>query len=754
MLIVPTLLLLLQTAGNQPQNNTIFLPSLTGEQGFIFQGNIEFGFAGIKLGGLGDINADGFADIAIRSRGLVEQHLTYLIFGAPDLPRDISPSSPAGAQLRSISAPGPLGGAARGIGDIDGDGIADFAVGNFGGLNTQGSIYVVFGNESRGFPTTLTGVRPPQGFRVFPRQPSDSVGRDLASAGDFNGDGIDDFVLGDPRYVLDSGMGAVVYGSSNRPQSDLLLSLAVDGEAYQLLGSQRFSELGNSVRGIGDINGDGRDDVVVGADDFDADPAFNVGAAYVVFGVPSGSGVGISDLALNGENGFSIIGATRSGELGKATTGLGDFNGDGIDDFAVSEPGGGTEDDGNVYVIYGSTAPFPASLDLSSIDGENGFVITLLNERESIGKELTSVGDVNGDGLRDLLLTSDSSRYVYLIFGRKDSFGSEFFLQTLNGSNGLRLERSESVQPPTIDEVGDVNGDGIDDLLIGSPFTSDLATAGGTVFLLYGNASPKAESNLALLPDGLEDSMSDGLSVQDLFAGIYSDSDPIAGVALISNFAEIWQGNWEYRMPGGSWFWIPNELADTSALILTPDVELRFRPGPNFSGEPGALVARMWDGQRGITPTSRDIRFAVNSLGGLAGDEHLVGISVIIEDVNDRPSFTAVDPPPTIENDGPQQVVFWAAFDPGTGFELDQRPAFEVLDWDGTLLIAPPAITPAGALTYEAAPDTSGTTRFSVRVVDDGGVANGGINVSEEQEFQITVVPGSDRTFSDGFETP
>ena len=109
---------------------------------------------------------------------------------------------------------------------------------------------------------------------------------------------------------------------------------------------------------------------------------------------------------LNGENGFSITDGDALSRLGTSVSSAGDINGDGIDDFIIGAPRGRdiTPDAGSSYVVFGNANGFNSTLDLTTLDGSNGFRLIGQNRRELSGSSVSSAGDVNGDGLGDLIV--------------------------------------------------------------------------------------------------------------------------------------------------------------------------------------------------------------------------------------------------------------------------------------------------------------------------------------------------------------
>ena len=156
--------------------------------------------------------------------------------------------------------------------------------------------------------------------------------------------------------------------------------------------------------------------------------------------------------------------------------------------FSGPVPGGGgfTNGTGESYVVFGGSTGFAASIDLDTLDGSNGFVINGVDEADFSGESVSGAGDVNGDGIDDLIVGAtgadpggvQSAGESYVVFGRDTGFSASFELSTLNGTNGFVINGIDVIDQSggSVSGAGDVNGDGIDDLIIGARLgASDLS---------------------------------------------------------------------------------------------------------------------------------------------------------------------------------------------------------------------------------------------------------------------------------------
>ena len=286
----------------------------------------------------------------------------------------------------------------RANGDINGDGVRDLVIGvNWGDPNGKveaGQTYVVFGRDYSGpgtepFPANfeLGSLDGGNGFVLNGIDPRDLSGNAVASGGDLNDDGFADLVIGapyaDPHGMENAGETYVVFGKASgfSPVFELSTLAGGDGSVGFVVNGVASGDFsGYHLSSDGDLNGDGISDLVIAA--YNADPGgrTDAGETYVLFGKASGFSpvFELSSLAGgDGSVGFVIHGVDPGDGSGSKPA-CGDINGDGIDDLAIAanfaDPGGRT-DAGEVYVLYGKSSGFEAAVELSSLDGSNGFVL-------------------------------------------------------------------------------------------------------------------------------------------------------------------------------------------------------------------------------------------------------------------------------------------------------------------------------------------------------------------------------------------
>ncbi len=290
-------------------------------------------------------------------------------------------------------------------GDVNGDGLDDVIVGAYQASPTierEGAAYVVFGKIGTA-PVSLAAVESGTGgFAILGVDRDDWAGFSVSAAGDVNGDGLDDVIVG--AYF--GSRSYVVFGKTGT--ATVNLSDIISGTGGFVISGQHGQGFG-TVSVAGDINGDNRDDLVVGAT--------SAGGASVIFGKATTAPVYLADIAI-GIGGFEIVGdydtqpepdvPFNSGAVSRA----GDVNGDGIDDVIIgvfhNQPGGFVNS-GRAYVVYGKRGDTnPVSLtqisDSTVDDPPLGFLITGIHPLDETGFSVSGGGDFNGDGLDDVIV--------------------------------------------------------------------------------------------------------------------------------------------------------------------------------------------------------------------------------------------------------------------------------------------------------------------------------------------------------------
>ncbi|MCF2872304.1 VCBS domain-containing protein, partial [Octadecabacter sp. G9-8] len=400
---------------------------------------------------------------------------------------------------------------------------------------------------------TITGVDEPfdfgdieddldlRGFVINGVSTEDYSGFSVSGAGDVNGDGFDDLIVGawgDDPNGTDSGASFVVFGKGDGDAVNLSDVEAGTG-GFVINGVSANDWSGRSVSWAGDVNGDGLDDLIVGAP-FNDPNGTDSGASFVVFGKADGEAVELSDVQA-GIGGFVINGVSSFDWSGRSVSGAGDVNGDGLDDLIVGaqhdDPNGAYS--GASFVVFGKSDG--TAVELSDIeDGLGGFVINGVSEGDYSGASVSGAGDVNGDGLDDLIVgafrddpngNSDSGA-SFVVFGKADGEAvalSEIEADDNDGGFVINGVSANDNSGASVSDAGDVNGDGFDDLIVGALFDDPNGNnASGASFVVFGKADGTAVE-LSDIENGTGGFVINGVSEEDYSGFSVSSAGDVDG---------------------------------------------------------------------------------------------------------------------------------------------------------------------------------------------------------------------------------
>ena len=543
--------------------NSIFdLSNLNGNNGFAINGISAGDRSGFSVSNAGDVNNDGIGDLIIGApstipNGTTGAGETYIVFGSNNIGSSGSfnlsnLNGNNGFVISEINSGDFNEISVNNAGDINNDGIDDFVIGastaDPNAQNAAGETYVVFGSNNIGSSgnfnlSTLNGSN---GFIINGANRGDRSGRSVSNAGDINGDGIGDLIIGAPAADPNgsaSGISYVIFGGANVGSSgefDLANINGINGFAIE--GGSAADFQGFSVSNAGDVNGDGFDDLIVGASA--ADPNGNSsGVSYVIFGGIHSDTGSINPANLNGINGFAINGIDPGDLSGRSVSNAGDINNDGIDDLIISAPNGDLNgnNSGESYVVFGNAnIGSSGNFNLSNLNGSNGFIINGINGGDFSGRSVSNAGDLNGDNIDDLIIGATRSETSstggagesYVVFGGSNvgSSGS-LDLSTLNGSNGFLIQGIDLTTGYSVSNAGDINNDGVDDIIVGAYNADGNGDASGQSYVIFGNSGSTVSCNPTAGDDDLtgcataENDIVDGLSGNDTLAG--GDGDDV-----------------------------------------------------------------------------------------------------------------------------------------------------------------------------------------------------------------------------------
>jgi methyl coenzyme M reductase gamma subunit len=494
-------------------------------------------------------------------------------------------------------------------GDINNDGIQDLIIGAYyaspSGRRGAGSSYVIYG-KTGGYdaPIDLASLSNTQGFRINGAAATDYSGVSVSSAGDINSDGIHDLLIGayyaDPSGRQDAGSTYVIYGRAGGYDAPIDLASLSNTQGFRINGAVAVDRSGSSVSSAGDINSDGIHDLIIGA--YFADPSGHTGAgsSYVIYGKAGGYDAPIDLASLSNTQGFRIDGAAASEYSGISVSSAGDINSDGISDLIIGANGAdpsGRQDAGSSYIIYGKAGGYNAPIDLASLSNTQGFRIDGAAASDNSGRSVSSAGDTNNDGISDLIIGAHyasplgrtNAGSIYVIYGKAGGYDAPIDLASLSNTQGFRINGAAAGDQSgySVSSAGDINSDGISDLIIGAEYADSAGRTGaGSSYIIYGKAGGyNAPIDLASL------SNTQGFKVNGAAAGDTSghsvssagdiNNDGISDLIVGAYYADPYG-----RFDAGSSYVIYGRSAASPSPSASPSASPSSSPSPSPSASP------------------------------------------------------------------------------------------------------------------------------------------------------------------------
>jgi len=458
--------------GNNAGRAYLFIGSslgLSATADWIKEGSAASTYFGNSVSTAGDVNGDGYSDVIVGAEGFengqYNEGKAYVYHGSLN-----GLSDTANWSFESNQAYANFGSSVSIAGDVNGDGFSDVIVGAQyydNGENDEGRAFVYFGSSS--------GLSPAPNWLAESNQAGAFYGNSVSTAGDVNGDGFSDVIVGAANYdnsYINEGGAFVYHGFAGGVYSTII---------WTKMGDLEDAHFGCSVSTAGDVNGDGYSDVIIGARSYE-NSEYREGRIYVFHGSANGLSTS-ADWHAAGIGNITLFGCSVSS--------AGDVNGDGYSDVIIGARAFGTWTSGKAYVYLGSSSGLSETADWNEEGDQNDWAY--------FGWSVSTAGDVNGDGYSDVIvgavefgpptpydnINGLDSRSVlegkaYVYHGSPTGLSETYNWSAGGGQDSTQFGRSVST-------AGDVNGDGFSDVIVGAPFYDNGQKNEGRAFVYYGS---------------------------------------------------------------------------------------------------------------------------------------------------------------------------------------------------------------------------------------------------------------------------
>ena len=424
---------------------------------------------GVSVSSAGDINGDGYSDVIAGAYGHNSNTgKAYIFYGGQAM------NSAADVTMSGEAAFNYFGNSLSGAGDMNGDGFSDVIISAFGNISLTGKAYVYFGGTAMDTVADIT---------MTGETTNSSFGISVSSAGDVNGDGYPEVLIGAYGYGSNTGR-AYFY--------DYLMKNEITPE-LTMTGATTGINFGSSVSFAGDVNGDGNPDLIIGAPGYNT----NTGRAYIFFGGSSMDN--IADVTLTGE--------AVSNYFGGSVSTAGDVNGDGYSDVIVGASGI-VSPTGKAYIYFGGV----------SMDNTADVVMTGVSTVD-FGSSVSTAGDVNGDGFSDVIVGADG---FFNVRGKVFIYLGGISMDNVSDVTMLG-DSIYSYIGKSVASAGDVNGDGYSDVIVGNPDDLNSYYGYGEAYIFFGGASMNNTKDVTLFGETKSSFFGYSVSSADINGDGFSD---------------------------------------------------------------------------------------------------------------------------------------------------------------------------------------------------------------------------------------